>query len=285
MSNALELQNVSRRFSGFALRDVSFVLPGGSILGLAGENGAGKSTTIRLIMDAIARDGGNIRVLGVDNQSPDFRAVKEDIGIVLDEAYFPAGLTAKQLGKVMRLTYRNWDDAVYTGYLARFELPTNQEFKNFSRGMRMKLAIAVALSHAPKLLILDEATSGLDPVVRDEILDIFFEFTRDEEHSILLSSHILSDLEKVCDYVAFLHKGRLLLCEEKDALLEEYALCPASREEIAALPEDAVVGVQNGNYGSRALVRRSRLAPAQQAALEGASIEDILLFLVKRKEQ
>jgi ABC-2 type transport system ATP-binding protein len=281
MTNALELSHVCKRYPDFALRDVSFTLPAGCILGLAGENGAGKSTTINLIMDAAVRDSGSIRVLGTDNLSPAFRDTREDIGVVLDEPCFPTELTALQLGRVLGLTFRRWDDRCYRDTLRRFHLPEQKPFRDFSRGMRMKLAIAAALSHAPKLLILDEATSGLDPVVRDEILDLFFEFTRTEEHSILLSSHILSDLEKVCDYVAFLHEGRLLLCEEKDRLKEEYAVYSAGQEALAALPGEAVVGVRGGSYGGRALVRRSGVSPALQSALEPASIEDILLFMVK----
>ncbi len=277
--DALVLNHVSKHYSDFTLSDVSFTLPQGCILGLAGENGAGKSTTIRLIMDAIARDGGTIQVLGADNHSPDFFHVKEDVGVVLDEAYFPESMTAEQVGRVMKLTYARWDAAAYAGYLKQFELPGDKIFRAYSRGMRMKLAIAVALSHAPKLLILDEATSGLDPIVRDEILNVFFEFTRDAQRSILLSSHIMSDLEKVCDYIAFMHKGRLLLCEEKDHLLEEYAMVQGSGAALAALPEGSVIARESGKYGSRALVHRSRVPSA--CAPETVTLEDILLFMVK----
>lgn len=279
--DAIALDHVTKHYPGFSLEDVSFTLPAGCILGLAGENGAGKSTTLRLIMDAAARDGGCIRVLGQDNQSPDFCAVKEDIGVVLDEAYFPETMNALQVGRVMALTYRRWDAACYAGYLKQFGLPEKKPFQQYSRGMRMKLAIAVALSHQAKLLILDEATSGLDPIVRDEILGMFFAFTREPDHSILLSSHILSDLEKVCDYIAFLHKGRLILCEEKDRLLEEYGILQG-RDAVDSLAPDAVVAAARGPYGVRALVRRDRL-PAGFVT-DPAGIEDILLFLVKGGE-
>jgi ABC-2 type transport system ATP-binding protein len=277
--DAIVLEHVKKSYKDFTLNDVSFTLPEGCILGLAGENGAGKSTTIRLIMDAISRDSGTIKVLGTDNRSPAFTQVKEDIGVVLDEAYFPESMSAEQVGGVMQLTYSRWDAGLYASYLKRFGLPKDKIFRNYSRGMRMKLAIAVALSHAPKLLILDEATSGLDPIVRDEILELFFEFTRDAGHSILLSSHILSDLEKVCDYVAFMHKGRLLLCEEKDRLYDEYAIMQGSATAMAALPAGAVVARENGKYGNRALVRRSMVSAS--LPLEHANIEDILLFMVK----
>lgn len=280
--NAIEIKGLTKQYQGFRLGSYDLTLPSGCILGLVGENGAGKSTTIRLIMDAITRDAGTISVLGVDNRSPEFAAVKEDIGVVLDEAYFPEVLSAANVGKIMACTYRRWDREKYRGYLSRFDLDDRKLIRDYSRGMRMKLAIAVALSHDPKLLILDEATSGLDPMVRDEILDIFNEFTRDPGHSILLSSHIVSDLEKICDYIAFLHKGKLMLCEEKDQLLEEYALVHLSAERFADLPEDSIVGRKNGRFGVEALVLRSRVP--QDLPVEHTNLEDIILFMAKGGE-
>ena len=281
--NAIELKNVTKRYEGFTLKDISFTLPQGAILGLVGENGAGKSTTIKLIMDAIRSDGGSISVLGSDNTSPAFLQVKDDIGVVLDEVYFPEVLNAKQVGNVMKNTYRHWDDGAYLRYLSLLSLPSNKQFKDFSRGMKMKLAIAVALSHNPKLLILDEATSGLDPMVRDEILELFNEFTRQEDHTILLSSHIVSDLEKICDYIAFLHNGELVLFEEKDRLLEEFALVKLPEETLTALPREALVGMKRGTYGVEALVRRSMLPAGIQA--EVTSLEQIILFMAKGGER
>lgn len=278
-TNAIELRHVTRSFGTFSLQDVSFSLPSGCVLGLVGENGAGKSTTIRLLMNALGRDAGEITVLGEDNTTPAFEKLKEDIGLVLDEAYFPEVLNAAQVGKIMANTYARWDGAVFSSYLDRFALPRDREFKDFSRGMKMKLAIAVALSHQPRLLILDEATSGLDPIVRDEVLGIFSEFTRDEGHSILISSHILSDLEKVCDYVAFLHQGKLMFCEEKDTLLEEFGVVSCTAAQLQDLPQDAVVGVERSAYGVRALVKRRQVAASFHP--ERASMEDIILFLVK----
>ncbi len=280
--NAIEIKGLTKQYQGFQLGSYDLTLPSGCILGLVGENGAGKSTTIRLIMDAITRDAGTISVLGVDNRSPEFAGVKEDIGVVLDEAYFPEVLSAANVGKIMACTYRRWDMEKYRGYLSRFDLDDRKLIRDYSRGMRMKLAIAVALSHDPKLLILDEATSGLDPMVRDEILDIFNEFTRDPGHSILLSSHIVSDLEKICDYIAFLHKGKLMLCEEKDQLLEEYALVHLSAERFADLPEDSIVGRKNGRFGVEALVLRSRVP--QDLPVEHTNLEDIILFMAKGGE-
>ena len=218
--NAIEIKGLEKHYPGFDLK-LDLTLPEGYILGLIGENGAGKSTTIKAILGMLRPDAGSITVLGRDNRQ-NFAPVREEIGVVLDEAGFPECLTARQLGKVMAGIYRSWDWAAYDGLLKKLELPEGKEFKDFSRGMKMKQAIAVALSHHPRLLVLDEATSGLDPVVRDEVVEIFSDFTREADHSVLISSHIVSDLEKLCDTVAFLQKGRLLLCEEKDALREDY---------------------------------------------------------------
>ena len=278
--NAIELSHVTKHFPGFTLQDLSLTVPSGTICGLVGENGAGKSPTIRLLMGALRPDSGTCTVLGADSAAPEFLSLKEDIGVVLDEAYFPESLNALQVGGVMAKTYRRWDGKQYQNYLTRFGLP-----ENFSRGMKMKLAIAVALSHSPRLLVLDEATAGLDPIVRDEVLEIFNEFTREEDHSILISSHILSDLEKLCDYIAFLHQGRLLFCDEKDRLLEEYGIFVGTADQVNSLQDGAVVARENSSFGGvRCLVKRA-LVPAGWA-LERPTVEDIVLFLVKgAKEQ
>lgn len=281
--NAIEIKGLEKRYDGFQLGSFDLTLPSGCIMGLVGENGAGKSTTIKLIMNAIGRDAGEISVLGVDNRSTEFRDVKEDIGVVLDEAYFPEVISARNVGKVMALTYKNWDAAAFEGYLKKFSLAPDKIFKDYSRGMRMKLAIAAALSHGAKLLILDEATSGLDPMARDELLDIFNDFTRDENCSILLSSHIVSDLEKICDYIAFLHKGRLVLCEEKDRLLEEYALIRLTEERLRELPEESIISRRASSYGTEALVLRGGIPAA--IPTEHTSLEDIILFLAKGDER
>ena len=277
--NALELRHVSRSFGDFALSDVSFALPSGCILGLVGENGAGKSTTLRLIMNTLRRDAGEIFVLGQDNTGPGFDALKEDIGVVLDEAYFPGVLSIREMRRVLENTYRQWDGETFDGYIRRFELPEKKAFKDFSRGMKMKLAIAAALSHRPKLLLLDEATSGLDPIVRDEILDVFADFARQEDHSVLISSHIVSDLEKLCDYVAFLHRGKLEFCREKDELLEEYAVLKCTARLFGELDQSAVLRAEHSPYGVRAVVRRDRVPAGFE--LEHASLEDIILARAK----
>lgn len=281
--NAIEIKGLEKRYDGFQLGSFDLTLPSGCIMGLVGENGAGKSTTIKLIMNAIGRDAGEISVLGVDNRSAGFRDVKEDIGVVLDEAYFPEVMSARNVGKVMALTYKNWDAAAFEGYLKKFSLAPDKIFKDYSRGMRMKLAIAAALSHGAKLLILDEATSGLDPMARDELLDILNDFTRDENCSILLSSHIVSDLEKICDYIAFLHRGRLVLCEEKDRLLEEYALVRLPEERLSELSEESIISRRASGYATEALVLRGGIPAA--IPTEHTSLEDIILFMAKGDER
>lgn len=276
--NAIEINNLTKEYKDFKLDDISLTLPSGYIMGLIGENGAGKSTTIKLLLNAINADKGEISILGKSNKD-NFKVTKEDIGVVLDEAHFPEGVNAKQVNVIMRNTYKNCDEKVFFEYINKFSLPLKKSFKDFSRGMKMKLMIAVALSHDAKLLILDEATSGLDPIVRDEILDLFYDFTRDESHSILISSHIVSDLEKLCDYIAFLHKGKLLFVEEKDILLEKYRILKCSNAEFDDIDKDAVKGVRRTDYGVEALVLKDKVNNAFK--LEKPNIEDIIVFMAK----
>lgn len=276
--NAIEIRDLCKYYADFKLDHLNLTLPTGCIMGLVGENGAGKSTTIKLILDMIKRDSGTVTLLGKDNKT-DFRLTKEDIGVVLDEVGISSCLNAKQVGKIMRHSFSNWDDSAYSNYLNIMSIPENMQFKNFSRGMKMKLGIAIALSHHAKLLLLDEATSGLDPVVRDEILDIFSEFTRDENHSILISSHIVSDLEKICDYIAFLHKGKLLLCEEKDLLKEQYAVIHCTAEQFREIPSSAVKGKRQNPYGIEAIVSKE-YAPAG-INTSPLDIEQLFIFMVK----
>ncbi len=276
--NALEIKNLTKHYGDFTLDNLNLTLPSGCIMGLIGENGAGKSTTIKLILDMIRRDEGTITLLGRDNRE-NITLTKQDIGVVLDEVGIPACLSAVQVGKVMARTFTRWDKELYAQYLKKLNLPEKRPFKEYSKGMKMKLGIAVALSHHPKLLILDEATSGLDPVVRDEVVEMFSEFTRDERHAVLISSHIVSDLEKICDYIAFLHQGKLMLCEEKDRLLEEYGLIHCSREQLSELDQAAVKGVKTSPYGVEALVRRDGV-PAD-LPVSPVSIEELFIFMVK----
>lgn len=276
--NALEIKNLTKKFPGFALDNLSLTLPAGCILGLIGENGAGKSTTIKLILDIIHKDSGTVTILG-RNQEDHLEVTKEDIGVVMDELGIPAGLNTKEVGKVMAGIFRNWDDTAYKGLLKDLDIPEDKKFKDFSRGMKMKLGFAIALSHHAKLLLLDEATSGLDPVVRDHVVGLLEDFTRDESHAVLISSHIVSDLEKLCDYIAFLHKGKLMLMEEKDVLLEQYGIVHCDGARLETLDEDAILHRKDGPYGSEALVRRDAVPGDLQVS--PVSIEELFVYMVK----
>ena len=243
MENILELQQVSKTFSksNFALENVTFSLPYGSILGFVGENGAGKTTTIGCILNTIAKDSGMVKLFGKEMTDAD-TDMRERIGVVYDGDNFPAYWTAAQLAKVMSGFYKQWDNILFQKFLKEYKLPANQKIKQYSRGMTMKLAIAVALSHHPQLLILDEATGGLDPVVRDEMLDTFLDFVQEEDHSILLSSHITSDLEKVADYITFIHNGKLIMTVSKNDLVYNYAVMRCKENQFLALdPADIIV--------------------------------------------
>ena len=272
--NALEIKNLTKHYNGFTLDNISFSLPQGCILGLIGENGAGKSTTIRSILGSLKYDG-DIKVLG----KPISADLKNRIGVVLDEVGFPDKLNVKDVNSIMKNMFTNWDNDAFLGYIKKFGLPDDKAFSEFSKGMKMKLGIAVALSHNAELLILDEPTSGLDPLVRDEIIDILNDFTRDDNHSILISSHIVSDLEKLCDYIAFLHKGKLMLCEEKDALLEQYVFINTSEEKLAELDENAVKGKRSSKWGAEAIVDRELIPDSFDT--KPVTIEDLFIFMAK----
>ena len=223
MTYAIEVSNLRKKVKQFQLNDVSFSLPTGTIMGFVGENGAGKTTTIKCILNLLKKDAGTIKLFGV-NSTDDNLAIKEQIGVVLDDIHFPESLTPQQINKFLQKTYINWNPPYYFELLKQLKVPINKPIKEFSRGMKMKLSITIALAHHPNLLILDEPTSGLDPIVRDEILDLFLEFMQDENHSILFSSHITSDLEKIADYITFIHEGEILFSENKDDLLYELGI-------------------------------------------------------------
>jgi len=275
--NAIEIRGLEKHYPGFDLQ-LDLSLPQGCILGLVGENGAGKTTTIKALLGAIRPDAGSLSVLGQPVKEEN-AALRERLGVVLDDPGYPECVTARQLGGIMAGVFRSWDKDSFTALLKQLAIPEDKAFKDLSRGMKMKLSIAVALSHGAELLILDEPTSGLDPVVRDEVVELFSEFTRDEQHAILISSHIVSDLEKLCDYIAFLHQGRLLLCEEKDRLLEEYALVHLSRADFAALDSAAVIGSRRSPYGVSAVIRRDAVPAA--LPVEPVSIEDLFVLMIK----
>lgn len=279
--NALEIKNLTKSFPGFRLENLNLTLPSGCIMGLIGANGAGKSTTIKLILDILHKDSGTITILGRDNQD-NIQLTKEDIGVVMDEVGIPECLTSAQVGNIMSHTFQNWEKETYLRLLDKLSIPLKKPFKDFSRGMKMKLGIAIAMSHNAKLLLLDEATSGLDPVVRDEVVSMFSEFTRDENHSILISSHIVSDLEKLCDYVAFLHKGKLLLCEEKDLLLSEYGILHCTAQQLQTLDPAAIKYQKENPYGVEAMVLRNQIPAAM--TVSSISIEELFVFMVKEAQ-
>ena len=281
--NAIELSHVCKAFPGFAIQDLSLTVPSGTICGLVGENGAGKTTAIRLMMGALRPDSGRCTLLGVDTASPQVLTAKEDVGVVLDEAYFPETLNAVQVGKILAKTYRRWDKHRYDSYLDRFSLPRDKQFKDFSRGMKMKLAIASALAHDPKLLVLDEATAGLDPIVRDEVLDLLLDFVQDEDHAVLVSSHITSDLEKVADYITFLHQGKLVFTLEKDLLVDQYGVLHCGAAVFDTLDPADILAWRREAYQYKVLVRDRYQAEKKypQALVSPAAIEDTMLFYVK----
>lgn len=276
--NAIEIHDLHKGFEGFFLKDISFSVPQGTVMGFVGENGAGKSTTIKCMLNLLKKEYGEILLFGKDHVEHEL-SIKNDIGVVFDDLHVPETLNATQLDKIMRKVFQTWDSDYYFERLAQFKVPKRKKIKELSRGMRMKLSIALALAHHPKLLILDEPTSGLDPIIRDEILDLFLAFMQDETHSILFSSHITSDLEKIADYITLIHNGEILLSESKDALLYEYGIFKGNNEEVNDLPEHAIMRTRPGAFGIEALVLKNEVNEAFR--LERPSIEDIMLFFVK----
>lgn len=277
--NAVEVKELTKKFKGFTLDHVSFSLPAGCIMGLVGENGAGKSTTLKLLLNMIQKDSGRITILGKDEKNID----KNEIGVVFDECRFHESFTAKDINQVLKSIFQRWNEPQFFGYLNRFEVPSNKKLKEFSRGMKMKISIAAAVSHDAKLLLLDEPTSTLDPVVRDEMLDIFYDFISDEQHSIIISSHIVSDLEKVCDYIAFMHKGKMILCEEKDRLLQECRLAQMSEAEFSAIDKDEIIGSRKTPFGITAVIRKA--AAAQIRNTQPINLEDLFVYMIRGEEK
>ena len=281
MDNILEIRNLTKQYADFTLDHVSFSIPKGTIMGLIGENGAGKSTTINAILDLIHKDDGTVTFWGQELSSA--KQLKEDIGVVFDGINFYETLTAAKVGKISQAAYKQWDDRLYREYLNRFQLPTDKEIKTFSKGMKMKLCIAVALSHRPKLLILDEATSGLDPVMRDDILDVFLEFVQDEEHSILISSHITTDLEKVADNITFIHHGKVLFCKAKDELRYQYGIIRCGAAVFDEIDKSEILAYRKEDYQWNVLVADKEKARRRykNAVVDDAAIDDIMLLYVK----
>ena len=284
MENILELQQICKSFpkSNFILDKLSFSLPYGAILGFVGENGAGKTTTIGCILNTVRKDSGMVKLFGKEMRDID-TDIREKIGVVYDGDNFPGFWTAKQLSQVMDGIYTQWDNALFQKYLEDFHLPVKQKIKNYSRGMTMKLAIAVALSHHPQLLILDEATSGLDPIMRDEMLDVFLEFVQEESHSILLSSHITSDLEKVADYITFIHNGKLIMTASKNDLVYNYAVMRCKESQFLALDPGDIIAYRKRDFQIDVLVNNGKEAQRKYkgSVVDHVSVDEIMLLLVK----
>jgi len=284
----LEVKDLTKTYPGsdFYLNNISFSIPSGSIMGFVGENGAGKTTTIGCILNTLLKDSGSVKIFGKEmtDESTDIR---DEIGVVYDTNCFPDHLTPAKISASMRHIFTNWDNALFKEYLLKFKLPEKKRIGTFSRGMTMKLGVATALSHRPKLLILDEATSGLDPIVRDDILDVFLDFVQDENNSILLSSHITSDLEKVADYITFIHDGNIIFSEKKDVLKYNYGVMRLKTSQLAEIHKQDMLAYRKHDYQVDVLVadKQATAVKYQDVVLDSASIEEIMLLLVKGEKQ
>lgn len=280
-TNVIELNNVVKDYGDFKLDNISFTVPRGSVCGFIGQNGAGKTTTIRIMLDVIRADSGKIKLFGEDVKGNAPR-LREDIGVVYDEMGFHEFMTGKDINIMMKHIYKNWDEKVFFDYLKRFALPSKKKCGDFSRGMRMKLQIAVALSHNAKLLVMDEPTAGLDPIVRNEILDIFREFVLEEDHSIFISSHITGDLEKIADEVVFIDGGKIVLQGNKDEILERHGILKCRKDEIGSISKALIVGVQEGAFGVDVLINDMKAAAKlyPELVIDRTNLEEIMLFYV-----
>ena len=284
MENILEVRQVCKAFpkTDFALENVSFSIPYGSIMGFVGENGAGKTTTIGCILNTVFKDSGTIRLFGKELSDADTE-LREDIGVVYDGDNFPAYWTAEQLAHVMGGLYKKWDDALFQKYLQELHLPPRQKIKHYSRGMSMKLAVAVALSHHPRLLILDEATSGLDPIMRDDMLDVFLDHVQEEDHAILLSSHSTTDLEKVADYITFIHNGRIIMTASKNDLVYHFAVMRCKESQFLALDPADILAYRKRDLQIDVLVADGKAAQRRYRGpiVDHVSVDEIMLLLEK----
>ena len=282
VENAIQIQNLSKVYKDFSLKNITLNIPKGSILGVVGANGAGKSTMIQALLGLIRSEYDAIKILGKDLQTQE-KEIKEDIAVVYDVSHYNLQYTPKFIGSMLQKVYQNWDMERYHGYLKRFGLPEDKRLKTFSKGMKMKLEFAIAFSHAPKILILDEATSGLDPVFRDEILDLIREFTEEEEHTVLISSHITSDLDKVADYIALIHDGTLQFVKTYDEIRDGYGILHCGKDFFETLREEDIVSFKKEPYEYKVLVKNKNeiLRVFPELEMERASVEDIMLFYVK----
>ncbi len=284
--NAIEIDGLTKKYDGFTLDNISFNVPKGSIMGFIGQNGAGKTTTINSLLNIIKKDSGTIRILGLDNEKDEI-AIKEQIAAVFDELPFHDQLNANHISIILRDIFKEWDNEKYFEYLDRFALPRKKKIGQFSKGMKMKLQIAAALSHNAKLLIMDEATTGLDPVVRNEILDIFLEYLQDENHSILMSSHITSDLEKIADSVTFIDKGKLLLTGYKDDILENHGVMKCSVDNYKQIDEADIISARITDFGAEVMVADKKVCSQKYSGIimDNTTLEEIMLFYVNRRKK
>lgn len=283
--NAIELKNVTKRYDTFTLDHITFNVPKGCIMGFIGQNGAGKTTTIRSMLNITDINEGEIKLLGLDHLKSETE-IKKRIAVVFDELPFHDVLTAKDMARIFEGLYPDWDNTVYSQYLERFQLPFKKKIGQFSKGMKMKLQIACALSHNAELLIMDEPTTGLDPVVRDEILHIFMEYMQDGEKSILLSSHITSDLEKIADNVALINKGNLLITGYKDEIVERHGILKCDKNKVSEIDKSDIVSVRYNNYGAEIMIldRETASYKYKDAVIDSASLDDIMLYYVHKDE-
>lgn len=281
MNNVLEINNITKDYKKFKIDNISFNLPKGYIMGFIGANGAGKTTTIKLILNMIKRDSGEIKVFGLDNIREEER-IKEQIGVVFDECYYLEDWTLNDVEKAVSMFYKNWNSSIYEKYLKEFNLARDKKVKDLSRGMRMKLMIAVAFSHEAKLLILDEPTSGLDPVARDEFLDILRDYIEDEEKSVIFSSHITFDIEKIADYITYINNGKIIFTGEKDEFLEKYCIIKGGKEDITESQKKEIIGLRMHSTGFEGLIElKKAVGFSSKVIIEKASLDEIMIYMNK----
>lgn len=281
MNNVLEINNITKDYKKFKIDNISFNLPKGYIMGFIGANGAGKTTTIKLILNMIKRESGEIKVFGLDNIREE-ENIKEQIGVVFDECYYLEDWTLNDVEKAVSMFYKNWNSSIYEKYLKEFNLARDKKVKDLSRGMRMKLMIAVAFSHEAKLLILDEPTSGLDPVARDEFLDILRDYIEDEEKSVIFSSHITSDIEKIADYITYINNGKIIFTGEKDEFLEKYCIIKGGKEDITESQKKEIIGLRMHSTGFEGLIElKKAVGFSSKVIIEKASLDEIMIYMNK----
>lgn len=281
LMNTIELRNVNKKLGDFSIQDISFKVPKGSIVGLIGQNGAGKTTTLKLMLDVIQRENGEIIYLG--NKNIRIEDIKKDIAVVFDELSFYEKLTPTRIHRIMQNIYETWDESYFFELLERFQLSSTQKVGEMSKGMKMKLNISIALAHHPNLLLLDEPTSGLDPAVREDVLDLFLEFIQKEECSILFSSHITSDLEKIADYVVLMHDGKIMLQENKDILLYDYAIARCTSEQFMLVPQKMIFSYEERNDIYNVIIKNKSIFEEAfpDIAIDNITLDELLTISIK----